>query len=252
MDDYRRFERVLDVGGWFLPNNSATHVVDLMPYETRRAALHFGPEPGERFTKSTWTQIDFLCPHLRLPFEDRYFDFVICGQTVEDLANPEPLLCEMGRIGKQGLIECPSRFHEQTVGVRDRMSNKCGHPHHHWIVDSNDPGLVLYSKTDSRLDRRESQVPLTVYEAACGLLPDTPTVRYRWKDSILYSIVTGPKCSESARAFVARLDIKASARLKDAGLRLARRIRSYTRPRQGDWWNSIVEQSRKFSTIPLP
>lgn len=94
MIDLLQLDRVLDVGGWFKPNNSATHVVDLMPYETRGAALHLDPHPGERFKKDTWFQANFLDSDFRLPFEDDYFDFVTCGHTVEDLTDPIPLLSE--------------------------------------------------------------------------------------------------------------------------------------------------------------
>lgn len=48
--------RVLDAGGWFIPLPRATHVVDLMPYETRRCVVTLEPLAGERFTRDTWLQ----------------------------------------------------------------------------------------------------------------------------------------------------------------------------------------------------
>ena len=253
MIDLLQFDRVLDVGGWFKPNNSATHVADLMPYETRGMALHLNPQPGERFRQSTWLQLNFLDPDFRLPFEDDYFDFVTCGQTVEDLANPVPLLSEMARVGKRGLIECPSRLHEQTIGVRDRQSTKCGHPHHHWIVDSDGVELALHSKIDSRLGQLRNRVPLTAYEAFCRRSAGAFNVQHEWAGDICYSIITGPKCAEIARAFASGLGNTAITRVKDAGLRLGRRLRSYGRLqwKQDDWWGRIVEQSRAFSKIPI-
>jgi SAM-dependent methyltransferase len=250
MIDLLQFDRVLDVGGWFKPNNSATHVVDLMPYETRGAALHLDPQPGERFKKDTWLQANFLDLDFRLPFEDDYFDFVTCGHTVEDLTNPVPLLDELSRIGKRGLIECPSRLHEQTIGVRDRQSTKCGHPHHHWIVDSDGVEIALHSKMDSRLDKLSNQVPLTKYEALCRISADASNVQYEWKGDIRYSIITGPTCAEIAHSFAWSLGNNVIARVNDAGLRFGRRLRSHGR-KQDDWWERIVEQSRPFSKIPI-
>jgi hypothetical protein len=47
--------RILDAGGWFKPLARATHVLDLMPYETRRGVLAPAPLVGERFTRDTGT-----------------------------------------------------------------------------------------------------------------------------------------------------------------------------------------------------
>ena len=243
--------RVLDVGGWFKPDNRATHVVDLMPYETRWAKLNLEPLPGERFSKETWFQMNFLSPGFRLPFDDKYFDYVICGNTVEDLTDPAPILAEMMRVGKQGVIECPSRLHEQTIGVRDRQSTKCGHPHHHWIVESNSEHLILWSKEDSNLESPKTQVPLIVYEnlVRCG---SSPIVRHDWVGSIGFSFVKGLTCSARAKAFTEELGIAWVAKVKDRCLRTARRARSYLRPRSDeDWWARIMEQSRPFTKIPL-
>jgi hypothetical protein len=52
---------VLDCGAWFIPLPAASHVVDIMPYETRGGKLQLTPLPGENFTKATWFQADFFC-----------------------------------------------------------------------------------------------------------------------------------------------------------------------------------------------
>ena len=46
--------RVLDVGGWYRPFNLATHVLDLLPYATRRVAEPLDPQDSERFSEATW------------------------------------------------------------------------------------------------------------------------------------------------------------------------------------------------------
>jgi len=91
-------------------------------------------------------------------------DLVLCGHTIEDLKDPEPILIEMQRVGKQGFIECPSRLHEQTKGIRDRESVKAGHPHGYWIVESQDKELLLYSKQDSCLESESQVLPLSFTE----------------------------------------------------------------------------------------
>lgn len=153
--------RILDAGAWFNPCLAATDIVDVMPYETRRGSLTLGSVPGERFSKSTWRQVDFLQAGLRLPYADQAFDFSICTQTIEDLADPEPLLRELQRVSRAGYIESPSRLSEQTAGVRDRISATPGHPHHHWIVECAGARLELSPKTVSlEGPRRYHVVPL--------------------------------------------------------------------------------------------
>lgn len=46
----------------------ATDVLDLAPYEARRGVLTLESPPSERFSRGTWTQIDFLVSNLCLPF----------------------------------------------------------------------------------------------------------------------------------------------------------------------------------------
>lgn len=63
---------LLDVGGWFRPLPIATHVADLFPYETRGGRLSLSPEPGERYSRESWVQVDFLAAGFRLPFPDLF------------------------------------------------------------------------------------------------------------------------------------------------------------------------------------
>ncbi len=218
---------ILDVGGWFIPENRATHVVDLMPWETRRARLSLEKLPGERFSKDTWFQANFLSPDFRLPFADKSFDLVVCGQTVEDLTDPEPLLREMQRVGGSGVIECPSRLAEQTVGIRDRECIQPGHPHHHWILDATADSLELFHKLDSRLDEGRCSVPLLFYERfSAGQRDQLKTMHFEWHGSFNFRIVRGNECASAASRFVESLQIPAGVRLKDTVLRWARRMRS--------------------------
>lgn len=242
---------ILDVGGWFKPDPRATHVVDLLPWETRCCQLNLSPLRNERFSKKTWFQADFSSKDFRLPFGDKFFDLVICGQTVEDLPDPTGLLDEMQRVGKAGVVECPSRWSEQTVGVRDRENCQAGHPHHCWIVDQEDEDLVLYCKQDSRLDHADTLVPLDCFESS-----NLPRItNYSWENRFDFRAVRGEQCFRKARKTVADLNVSRGARTKDSLLRFARRVRSRVKGRgKEDFssWREIVEQSRPYSSIELP
>jgi SAM-dependent methyltransferase len=244
---------VLDVGGWFKPDPRATHVVDLMPWETRGARLELKPLPQERFSKASWFQADFLKPELRLPFADKSFDLVICGHTIEDLANPKFLLIEMERVGRRGVIECPSRLTEQTKGIRDRESSRPGHPHHHWIVESVDGWLLLYSKEDSLLRSEKELIPLS-HSERCIQLGKEANVVHTWENKIDYRFISAQECQRKAQEFIASLDVSIYSRIGDSALRFGRRMRSRLRGRSADdvsWWPKIVEASRPYSSIEL-
>jgi len=244
--------RILDLGGWFKPEPRATHVVDYLPWETRGATLNLERLPGERFTRETWFQVDFLKADLRLPFEDKSFDIVLCGQTVEDLAAPESLLREMQRVGRAGVVECPSRLTEQTIGVRDRMGKRPGHPHHHWIVESTGRDLLLYSKGDSLLSSTATLIPLNLTDTLRNQHPEAGTVSHFWSGDLNFSMMPPTACAERARDFVASLNISRSDRLRDGVLRFARRLRARLQGKGSEdnsWWSAIVEKSRTYGSI---
>lgn len=243
-------ERILDVGGWFIPFKAATHVADLMPYETRGAKLELAPLPGEKFTKDSWHQCDFLAPNLRLPYPDSYFDFVYCGQTIEDLKDPTGILIEMTRVGKRGTISCPSRIHEQTVGVADRKARGIGHPHHHWIVEVEQGILKLYSKFDSKLSSSNRCIPLLVYEREIISKRYTPNTELHWQNGIAFCFNRGHECEDRARQFTRSFDIRRYERVLDAMLRFGRR-QKYKNRSSRDWWSEIVDASRPYSKIEI-
>jgi len=226
-----------------------------MPWETRGARLSLERKPEEMFSKETWYQADFLQPGFRLPFQDKSFDFVICGHTIEDLSDPVPLLREMQRVGNRGVIECPSRLMEQTIGVRGRESCQPGHPHHHWIVESMNGALLLYSKRDSRLVDRSTTLPLTVEEELTRSGQEPEFMRHFWEDRIEFQVYTGDVCLQKARALVTSKNVTLLEWTKDRVYRLGRRMRRRFRrlPPQEDvtWWTNIVATSKPYSRIVL-
>ncbi|MCF7688801.1 MAG: class I SAM-dependent methyltransferase [Cephaloticoccus sp.] len=247
---------VLDAGGWFDPYLKATHVVDLMPYETRGGKLQLDPLPGERFTKATWHQVNFLNQGLKLPFPDKFFDFSVCGHTIEDLANPVPLLNELRRVSKSGYIETPSRILEQTVGARDRMTDAQGHPHHHWIVDVEDDRLLLSSKINSlRGPRKLHAMPLRTYERLIACKAILPIMSFNWHGTFYVLILPDDTATTRAHDLINISGVSAIDRLLDFCQRKLRLLKSdlFCPPqlKTNVWWQEMLKISRPFSTIPL-
>jgi len=246
--------RILDIGGWFLPLNAATHVVDLFPYATRRGRLSPDPEPGECFTRETWHQADFLRPDLRLPYPDGFFDFAYCGHTLEDLEDPVPLLREMARIARAGRVLSPSRLAEQTLGIRDRASRFPGHPHHRWILDAGPDRLEFCPKAPS-LRRSSNLVPLVLFQKWVDENPSRYHTDWAWQGPIRWSILDASTAESRASEFADSLGISPYIRLQDHLLRLGRRCRNRLAGRPKDdpsaWLKSVVALSRPYSQIPL-
>jgi len=130
---------VLDIGGWGKPFTRADWVVDQMPYETRGLYGRDGDD-DERFSAATWVERD-ICDRQPFPFDDDYFDFVICSHTLEDIRDPIWVCAEINRVGKAGYLEVPSRLEEQTYGVHGPW---VGWSHHRWLVDVS-PGRFEFS-----------------------------------------------------------------------------------------------------------
>lgn len=132
---------VLDVGGWSMPFTRADWMLDLMPYDTRARQGHQGPMP-ERFTRDTWVQRD-ICDREPWPFEDKQFDFVVCGHTLEDVRDPIWVCSELIRVARAGYIEVPSRLEEHSWGFEGPW---VGFGHHRWLVDVTGGGLQFVFK----------------------------------------------------------------------------------------------------------
>ncbi len=248
--------RVLDCGGWFDPLPQATHVVDLMPYATRGCKLRLDPLPGERFGRETWHQVDFLAPDLRLPFPDGFFDFVNCSHTIEDLADPIPLLREINRVGRAGALVTPSRLSEQTAGTRDRITSRQGHPHHHWICETSDGAVLLSHKSDA-LDGAwwRTAVPLRISERRRVADPDAGIWVHLWSGGFTWRVERGEAAHQHAVAFAQAAGATRPALFADLVVRQLRglkyRLPGYRRPAATDWWGDMVKLSQPHSSLPL-
>lgn len=243
--------RVLDCGGWFRPLSRATHVVDLMPYETRGCALRLTPQPGERFTKDTWHQADFLSPDFRLPFSDKYFALSSCTHTVEDLADPALLLRELERVSRAGVLVTPSRLNEQTAGTRDRMTNQQGHPHHFWICETEDGGAVFSHKGDSLGGAWwQTAVPLRLTEHLRTREPGTHEWALAWTTTLPHRFIRGAEARRRAVVFARSVGAQTAGLLFDSVIRMLRRIK-YGRGPTDAWWPEMVRLSQPYSRLPL-
>jgi SAM-dependent methyltransferase len=246
---------ILDCGGWFLPLLEATHVVDLMPYETRRGRLELAPQPGEHFRRETWHQADFLAPEFRLPFPDKFFAFSHCSQTIEDLADPEPLLRELNRVSRAGVLISPSRLSEQTAGSSDRMTGRQGHPHHHWIAETESGRAILSRKTDSLAGAWwQTAIPLRTMERLKSSAPSADIWSFVWEGRLEWTVVRGAAARARAVDFARRTRGGPAGLVTDFFLRSLRRAKHAATHRQarhaGDWWNDMVELSRPYNRLP--
>ena len=154
-------ERILDVGGWCRPFNLATHVIDLCPYDTRRAHDALDPEDAERFTAATWTVADVCAPPW--PYPDKQFDFVLCSHLLEDVRNPISVCRELNRVARAGYIETPSRLREifakSAPGPFGRWRGRApevGFYHHRWFVEAAGTHLRFLAKTAALMERHEN------------------------------------------------------------------------------------------------
>lgn len=135
---------VLDVGGWAAPAQRADWVLDVLPYETSNWFYRERgetPPPG-RVTRERWVEQDACV--LPWPFEDDFFDYVICSQTLEDVRDPVAICREMTRVGKAGYIASPGPIVELTRGVESPLY--CGWRHHRWLLDRDGDGIVFIVK----------------------------------------------------------------------------------------------------------
>ena len=160
VDSAMAAQTVLDVGGWYQPLNAATHVLDISPYETRRAQHALDPQNRERFDAKTWTVWDACTAPW--PFPDKFFDFSFCSHLLEDVRDPLIVCAELQRVAKRGYIETPSRLREiftKQRFFRLRMAlgrfPQIGFPHHRWFVEIEGKHVKFIAKNHMLLLSRE-------------------------------------------------------------------------------------------------
>jgi hypothetical protein len=188
-------DMVLDVGGWYKPFTRANYVIDINPYETRGAGGSIGGVK-EHFDQSTWIQMD-ICSQ-RWPFDDKDFDFVYCGEVLEDVRDPLHICREIIRVGKAGYIEVPSIWIECQYGVDGEPLTDLypGFHKHKWLVEVTDNRLLF--------------IPKLVYLCTLKFVDDEVSNHYRqcheiwtsmlyWQDEFEYDVVVYPNTLEVIR-----------------------------------------------------
>ena len=132
--------RVLDVGGAGNVSRHATHVLDRLSYEWWQN----WPQKGTTAIPTGHWVVHDICGAKPFPFPDKYFDFVICSHTLEDVRDPIRVCDEMSRVGKAGYIETPSVLSELIWGRE--TAPWVGYCHHRWLVSVEDDTLVFRFK----------------------------------------------------------------------------------------------------------
>ena len=90
--------KILDIGCGHNPNKYATTISDISDL-----ADHYKDKTFIKITEK------------KLPFKDKEFDFVIASHVIEHVKDISYFLNELGRIGKQGYIEIPTRLEDNLV-----------------------------------------------------------------------------------------------------------------------------------------
>lgn len=144
----KQSDNVLDVGGWWKPLNRANTILDALPYESRSGGGNIGSQP-EQYSKENWIQFD-ICGNT-WPFKDKEFDFVHCGQTLEDIRDPIFVCKEMIRVAKRGVITTPTIWIECQRGIDAYPESVLyrGFDKHKWLVEHSSNGLHFIPKLNS-------------------------------------------------------------------------------------------------------
>jgi len=120
---------VLEIGPGHIPFGRATEFVDIRPLDNLPGPLHVCDLSQDK-----------------LPFTDKFFDFVYCRHVLEDMVNPFLLCREMQRVGKAGYIETPSPLAEFCRGVDGGAPPWRGYHHHRWMIWPENDALNFVSK----------------------------------------------------------------------------------------------------------
>ncbi len=143
----KKHSKVLDVGGGKNPFNESTHIMDLSQLDNEKKKDLSYRLPN--FKTENYLVHDIL--DIPWPYEDKFFDFSICSQTLEDLRDPIVVCKELIRVSKAGFISCPTRAQESNNKIFNRSKiekNLIGYYHHRWFVEIEDDSLVFIHKND--------------------------------------------------------------------------------------------------------
>jgi len=174
----KRADHVLEIGGGHNPHPRSNVVVDKFPN------LNYHRSGDIKILKhQTFVQADGE----HLPFKDKEFDYVICCQVLEHVADPAKFLSEQFRVAKKGYIETPSLFGEHLF-PRDS---------HKWILHEHKDVLYIVDKSTINFmvgyDLGELiQLYLPTHSIGFKIMerthPNLVTIRIEWEHDFNYVI----------------------------------------------------------------
>lgn len=138
--EFRKGDKVLDVGSGGHPFPHATHLAELYLGGTSHRSDPF---------RNAGLPVQ-VCDIGRLPYRSGAFDFVYCSHVLEHVGDPASACEELMRVGRRGYIETPTRMSDimfNYTHLRD---------HHRWHV--NRIGTTLIFIEWEPAERRDTQV----------------------------------------------------------------------------------------------
>jgi len=139
----KKDSKVLDVGGGSNSFIGSTHILDLVQPDNELSSKL------PNFKKENYLVQDIL--DFPWPYDDKFFDFLVCSQTLEDLRDPIAVCKELKRVSKAGFISCPTRAQESSSKIFNRSKiekDLIGYYHHRWFVEIESDCLVFIHKND--------------------------------------------------------------------------------------------------------
>lgn len=131
--DISEGDTVLDVGSGSDPFPLATHLCDLYEQPTRHRETPLVRD-GRPFVHADIT---------RLPFQDKYFDYVYCCHVLEHVDDPVKACKELQRVGKRGYIETPRFCKDALMCWAKGM--------HRWHVTAASNTLIFIEYTEREI-----------------------------------------------------------------------------------------------------
>ncbi|HKT35406.1 MAG TPA: class I SAM-dependent methyltransferase [Nitrospira sp.] len=138
--EFRKGDRVLDVGSGGSPFPHATHLAELYMGGTSH---RYGPFRSEGLPVQ-------VCDIGRLPYRNGAFEFVYCSHVLEHVSDPASACEELMRVGKRGYIETPTRMSDIMFNYTHLQD------HHRWHI--NRVGTTLLFMPWEAAERRDTHV----------------------------------------------------------------------------------------------
>ena len=123
----KKGDKVLDVGPMCFPFPLATHITGNDPRDDPKNGLPFVLADVQ----------------VRLPYPDKYFDYIYCSHVLEHLKHPIAGARELSRVGKRGYVEVPSGYSTMFLYYSE--------VHPLWFPYQDVDGTLVFTKWDPRI-----------------------------------------------------------------------------------------------------